>query len=136
MTTDLADPSADSEVEQYKLCPTCRYATPAWRDRCHHCLNDVANAQINKELVDRAPKEEPAPMPHIDPAEAELVEMPFDRIMPAAEAGEVDAGLIIHESRFTYPQHGLHKVVDLGEWWEAELYGRRGLCPANYVQLL
>lgn len=53
-------------------------------------------------------------------AEAELVEMPFDRIMPATEAGEVDAGLIIHESRFTYPQHGLHKVVDLGEWWEAE----------------
>ena len=46
MTTDLADPSADPEVEQYKLCPTCRYATPAWRDRCHHCLNDVANAEI------------------------------------------------------------------------------------------
>ena len=51
---------------------------------------------------------------------AELVEMPFHRIMPAAEAGEVDAGLIIHESRFTYQRHGLHKVVDLGEWWEAE----------------
>lgn len=46
MTIDLADPSADPEVEQYKLCPTCRYATPAWRDRCHHCLNDVASAQI------------------------------------------------------------------------------------------
>jgi 1,4-dihydroxy-6-naphthoate synthase len=44
--------------------------------------------------------------------------MPFDHIMPAILNGQVDAGLIIHESRFTYPQYGLHKVVDLGEWWE------------------
>lgn len=42
----------------------------------------------------------------------------YSDIMPAVERGEVDAGLIIHESRFTYPQHGLVKVVDLGEWWE------------------
>ena len=41
--------------------------------------------------------------------------------MPAVERGEVDAGLIIHESRFTYPQHGLVCLVDLGEWWEAEM---------------
>ncbi|CAM2007847.1 1,4-dihydroxy-6-naphthoate synthase [Acanthopleuribacter pedis] len=46
------------------------------------------------------------------------VERVFDQIMPACEAGEVDAGLIIHESRFTYQTHGLHKRVDLGEWWE------------------
>jgi 1,4-dihydroxy-6-naphthoate synthase len=39
--------------------------------------------------------------------------------MPAVEQGSVDAGLIIHESRFTYPQHGLVKLLDLGEWWEA-----------------
>ena len=42
----------------------------------------------------------------------------YSDIMPAVERGEVDAGLIIHESRFTYPRHGLVKVVDLGEWWE------------------
>lgn len=42
----------------------------------------------------------------------------YSDIMPAVARGEVDAGLIIHESRFTYPQHGLVKVVDLGEWWE------------------
>jgi 1,4-dihydroxy-6-naphthoate synthase len=42
----------------------------------------------------------------------------YSDIMPAVARGEVDAGLIIHESRFTYPQHGLTKVVDLGEWWE------------------
>src|SRR6185295_15442735 len=40
--------------------------------------------------------------------------------MPAVARGEVDAGLIIHESRFTYADHGLVKVVDLGEWWERE----------------
>ena len=32
--------------------------------------------------------------------------------------GDVDAGLIIHESRFTYADHGLTRVADLGEWWE------------------
>lgn len=48
------------------------------------------------------------------------VEMPFDRIMPAVAAGEVDAGLIIHEGRFTYPQWGLHLLFDLGRWWEEE----------------
>jgi 1,4-dihydroxy-6-naphthoate synthase len=47
-------------------------------------------------------------------------EMVYSDIMPAVERGEVDAGLIIHESRFTYPDHGLVKVVDLGEWWERE----------------
>jgi 1,4-dihydroxy-6-naphthoate synthase len=40
--------------------------------------------------------------------------------MPAVARGEVDAGLIIHESRFTYPEHGLSCLVDLGEWWERE----------------
>ncbi|HGY09495.1 MAG TPA: 1,4-dihydroxy-6-naphthoate synthase [Oceanithermus profundus] len=50
----------------------------------------------------------------------EPVELRYDRIMPAVAAGEVDAGLIIHESRFTYPDHGLVKLLDLGVWWEEE----------------
>jgi len=45
-------------------------------------------------------------------------ELVYSDIMPAVARGDVDAGLIIHESRFTYPQHGLVRVVDLGEWWE------------------
>lgn len=53
------------------------------------------------------------------PAAHDLRVMLFDRIMPAVEAGEVDAGVIIHEGRFTYPAHGLGQVIDLGEWWEA-----------------
>ena len=44
--------------------------------------------------------------------------MPFDRIMPAVAAGEVDAGVIIHEGRFTFGSYGLRRLVDLGEWWE------------------
>jgi len=46
------------------------------------------------------------------------VVMPFDRIMPAVAQGEVDAGVIIHEGRFTYGSFGLNLVLDLGSWWE------------------
>jgi 1,4-dihydroxy-6-naphthoate synthase len=49
-----------------------------------------------------------------------VVEMPFDRIMNAVSLGIVDAGLIIHEGRFTYPGYGLVQIIDLGEWWERE----------------
>ena len=47
-----------------------------------------------------------------------LCVMPFHEIMPAIRDGVVDAGLIIHESRFTFPSYALHQIVDLGEWWE------------------
>lgn len=50
----------------------------------------------------------------------DVSEVRYDRILAAVEHGEFDAGLIIHESRFTYAQHGLHKVVDLGDWWERD----------------
>lgn len=50
----------------------------------------------------------------------QVVAMPFDQIMPAIASGRVAAGVIIHESRFTYQQHGLHKIIDLGAWWENE----------------
>jgi len=49
-----------------------------------------------------------------------LVFLPFDKIMPAVAAGAVDAGVIIHESRFTFRDHGLVQIVDLGQWWEEE----------------
>lgn len=52
------------------------------------------------------------------PSLGTVVEMRYDRILAAVREGEVDAGLIIHESRFSYQQHGLVKVRDLGEWWE------------------
>jgi 1,4-dihydroxy-6-naphthoate synthase len=48
----------------------------------------------------------------------QLVPMRFDLIMPAVAAGRVAAGVIIHESRFTYRQHGLICLRDLGAWWE------------------
>jgi 1,4-dihydroxy-6-naphthoate synthase len=70
--------------------------------------------------------------PEID--KADLVEVRYDEILQVVAGGDVDAGLIIHESRFTYRDHGLERVVDLGELWEA----RTGLpvplaaiCAAN-----
>ena len=53
-------------------------------------------------------------------ADANVIVMPFDKIMPAVCEGKVDAGVIIHESRFTYQRHGLTQIVDLGGWWERE----------------
>lgn len=44
--------------------------------------------------------------------------LPFDQIIPALARKEAAAGVIIHESRFTYQQLGLHQVLDLGQWWE------------------
>ena len=46
-------------------------------------------------------------------------QMRFDAIIPAVASGEIDAGLIIHESRFTYREAGLVSVADLGDWWES-----------------
>ena len=50
--------------------------------------------------------------------EPKIVEMRFDTIVGAVLRGHVAAGLIIHESRFTYQRTGLVSVVDLGDWWE------------------
>ena len=64
--------------------------------------------------------------------------MRFDRIVDAVASGEVDAGLIIHESRFTYQRFGLHQLLDLGAWWESTtgrpiplgaILARRDLAP-------
>src|SRR6476661_5729650 len=47
----------------------------------------------------------------------EHVVVPFDKIIDAVKAGDADAGLLIHEGQLFYNQMGLHKVLDLGEWW-------------------
>ncbi|GAA3246120.1 1,4-dihydroxy-6-naphthoate synthase [Dactylosporangium siamense] len=49
-----------------------------------------------------------------------IVVMPFHEIMPAVRDGVVDAGLIIHEARFTYHTYGLRELVDLGRFWEED----------------
>ena len=53
-------------------------------------------------------------------SQLDTVEMPFDRILSSVANGEVDAGLIIHESRFTYQEYGLSEMADLGAWWEKQ----------------
>ncbi|ABQ24898.1 1,4-dihydroxy-6-naphthoate synthase [Geotalea uraniireducens] len=55
-----------------------------------------------------------------DPSLDNIVHMPFHEIMAAVADGSVDAGVIIHESRFTYAGFGLVKLLDLGDWWERE----------------
>jgi 1,4-dihydroxy-6-naphthoate synthase len=50
----------------------------------------------------------------------EYVVVPFDEVFEKVEAGEADAGLVIHEGQLTYRDAGLKKVVDLGEWWFEE----------------
>jgi 1,4-dihydroxy-6-naphthoate synthase len=49
--------------------------------------------------------------------------VPFDKIIDAVQAGKCDAGLLIHEGQLFYESKGLHKVLDLGEWW----HSRHGL---------
>ena len=56
-------------------------------------------------------------------ADFQHVVYPFDDIIEAVQKGEVDAGLLIHEGQLFYNQLGLHKVLDLGEWW----YDKTGL---------
>jgi 1,4-dihydroxy-6-naphthoate synthase len=55
-----------------------------------------------------------------DKPPASVTVVPFADIMPAVASGRFDAGLVIHEARFTYPRYGLRAVVDLGEWWERD----------------
>ncbi|WP_018351828.1 MqnA/MqnD/SBP family protein [Longispora albida] len=77
------------------------------------------------------------------PEEYEITVVPFHEIMPGVAAGRWDAGLVIHEARFTYSNHGLVALADLGEWWEREtglpiplgaILARRGLDTAALTE--
>ena len=57
---------------------------------------------------------------HVPGGLGEIVVMPFHEIMPAVRDGAIDAGLVIHEARFTYPSYGLSLLADMGSWWEAD----------------
>jgi 1,4-dihydroxy-6-naphthoate synthase len=50
----------------------------------------------------------------------EVITMPFDKILAAVQNKEVEAGLLIHEGQLLFSQVGLHKVVDLGQWWQEQ----------------
>lgn len=49
--------------------------------------------------------------------------VPFDQIIEAVTERRCDAGLLIHEGQLFYQEHGLHKVLDLGEWWHEHTGG-------------
>jgi len=52
--------------------------------------------------------------------EIETQVVPFDQIIPQVLAGKFDAGLIIHEGQLTYSKAGLHRIVDMGNWWRKQ----------------
>jgi len=54
------------------------------------------------------------------PGARDKVEMVFSEIEDALLEGKIDAGLIIHENRFTYQNKGLKKIIDLGDYWEKQ----------------
>ena len=51
-------------------------------------------------------------------ADFEPVVMPFDKVIEAVRNEVVEAGLLIHEGQLFFPQWGLHRVIDLGIWWQ------------------
>ncbi|WP_250029118.1 1,4-dihydroxy-6-naphthoate synthase [Paractinoplanes maris] len=55
-----------------------------------------------------------------DRAPGRIEVVPFHQIMPGVADGTFDAGLVIHEARFTYQRFGLTSLADLGEWWESD----------------
>ena len=50
----------------------------------------------------------------------EPVFTPFEQVFDAVAQGKADAAVVIHEGQLTYAESGLHKVVDMGEWWHKE----------------
>ncbi len=60
--------------------------------------------------------------------------VPYSRIFDAIDAGEVDAGLVIHEGRLTYEKLGFHRIVDIGEWWAAQTGGLPLPLGANAIR--
>ena len=47
-------------------------------------------------------------------------DLPFDQVLGEVVAGRAKAGLVIHEGQLTYAEEGLHKILDLGVWWQSE----------------
>ena len=52
--------------------------------------------------------------------DAPFRELPFEQIPDEVASGRAEAGLLIHEGQLTFEDHGLHKVLDLGDWWLLE----------------
>jgi 1,4-dihydroxy-6-naphthoate synthase len=78
------------------------------------------------------------------PQGVRVTAMRFDQIMPRVASGEFDAGLIIHEGRFTYEKEGLAAIADVGALWEAAtelplplglIVAKRDLGPAMLLEL-
>jgi 1,4-dihydroxy-6-naphthoate synthase len=81
---------------------------------------------------------------HAFPQASQLKQMIFSDIEQALLSGAADAGVIIHENRFTYEKKGLKKIADLGEYWEQKtglplplggIFIRKDISGGNYLAL-
>lgn len=80
--------------------------------RLHECSIAIPGLQTTANLL----------LSLAHPKATKKTEVLFSDIEAAVLDGRFDAGLIIHESRFTYAQKGLVKLMDLGDWWENEMH--------------
>ncbi len=78
--------------------PRCRVAVPGELTTAHVLLRLWAPEMTNRVFV------------------------PYDQVLPLVVSGQADCGVLIHEGRFVYQQHGLRLLVDLGQWWEQETH--------------
>ncbi|MFC4777447.1 1,4-dihydroxy-6-naphthoate synthase [Paenibacillus sp. GCM10023252] len=97
----IIEASGAAQHEVYPLLAGQRVAVPSERSTAYLLFRLWAAQQLPGESL-------------------EIVVMPFDQIMPAVRDGQVDAGLVIHEARFTYANYGLQLLTDLGSWWESD----------------
>ncbi|MBL8755779.1 MAG: 1,4-dihydroxy-6-naphthoate synthase [Planctomycetes bacterium] len=147
--TKLSLPALAAVVDDYAILPSgaalgfgcgplvvCREAA-RW-----HGLDDLAGARVaipGRHTTAFLLLSVLAPVPP-----REVVPMRFEQVMPAVARGDCDAGLVIHESRFTYRDHGLRELADLGVSWERATGGplplgviaaRRDLDAATFREL-
>lgn len=75
---------------------------------------ELTTANLVLQLYGKAEHKSPYPVLRTP---YEIIFVPFDKIFDAVKSGEADLGLVIHEGQITHADHGLEKVLDLGEWW-------------------
>jgi 1,4-dihydroxy-6-naphthoate synthase len=92
----------------YGVGPLLLSRAPIAYDQLAHCRIAIPGQRTTAHLL----------LHHYAPHASHKTVMRFDAIMPALARGEVDAGVVIHEGRFTYANYGLHCLADLGQVWE------------------
>lgn len=120
--TKLSLPALARAIDRYAVLPAgaalgfgCGPLVVCRADSSLLCLDDLAGARV---AIPGRFTTANLLLSSFAPSPRACVVMPFDRVMPAVVAGTVDAGVVIHEGRFTHAAHGLRELADLGVLWE------------------